>query len=123
MIHIDTISCVLSPCVSPLSNLVIITDLPQVSVEYDRADGLADIAEGDQVAVSCSAIGNPVPDIMWYRDISGEIVSRHNTLTISDIRRDQAGAYVCQANNSVGQSNPRKIDIQVKCEYPWLCSY
>ena len=76
-----------------------------------------DISQGDTVIISCRASGNPTPDIVWYRDGSGEIVSRSQTLTISDIRRDQAGVYVCQADNSVGQSEPRKIDVAVKCEY------
>ena len=94
---------------------LIISDLPQVSVEM--SGDVDDISQGDTVTISCRASGNPTPDIVWYRDGSGEIVSRSHTLTIADIRRDQAGVYVCQADNSVGQSEPRKIDVAVKCEY------
>ena len=81
------------------------------------AGDLSDISEGDTVSLRCSASGNPAPEVLWYRDGSGEIVSREEVLSLREVRRDQAGQYVCQANNSVGQSEPRKIDIRVKCEY------
>ena len=77
---------------------------------------LSDISEGDFISLRCSATGNPAPEVLWYRDGSGEIVSRQEVLSLAEVRRDQAGQYVCQANNSVGQSDPRKIDIRVKCE-------
>jgi len=86
---------------------------PQVSVELMAGD-LSDISEGDTVSLRCSASGNPAPEVLWYRDGSGEIVSRQEELSLAEIRRDQAGQYVCQANNSAGQSDPRKIDIRVK---------
>ena len=41
---------------------------------------------------------------------------RVERLTINHIRREQAGIYVCQANNSVGQSQPRQIELAVQCE-------
>jgi len=90
--------------------------LPHVSVDMsgDQVIGLGDISQGDSVSITCNTNGNPAPDVVWYRDGSGEIVSRQETMTISDIRRDQAGTYVCQANNSVGQSDPKKIELQVK---------
>ena len=98
-----------------------VSDLPHVSVDMsgDQVIGLGDISQGDSVSITCNTNGNPAPDVVWYRDGSGEIVSRQETMTISDIRRDQAGTYVCQANNSVGQSDPKKIELQVKCEYAY----
>ena len=84
------------------------------------SEDISDYTEGDTATVSCIAAANPKADILWYRDGSGEIVGREETLKIVDIKRDQAGDYVCQANNSVGQSDTKKIDIQVKCEYPLL---
>ena len=90
-------------------------DPPQVSVELMAGD-LSAISEGDTVSLCCSASGNPAPEVLWYRDGSGEIVSRQEELSLTEIRREQAGQYVCQANNSAGQSDPRKIDIRVKCE-------
>ena len=37
---------------------------------------------------------------------------------LAGVTRSQAGSYLCQANNSVGRSEPRPVDIVVKCEYP-----
>ena len=78
---------------------------------------LSDISEGDQVSLTCVAAANPPAAVMWYREGSGEIVSREERLTINHIRREQAGIYVCQANNSVGQSQPSQIELAVQCEY------
>ena len=85
-------------------------------VSLSLSEDISDISEGDQVSVSCVAAANPPADIMWYRDGTGEIVSRQQTLTISHITREQAGVYVCQANNSVGQSQPKELDLRVQCE-------
>ena len=68
------------------------------------------------MSVSCVAAANPPAAVMWYREGSGEIVSSQQRLTISHITREQAGLYVCQANNSAGQSQPKKIDLAVQCE-------
>ena len=68
------------------------------------------------MSVSCVAAANPPAAVLWYREGSGEIVSRQQRLTISHITREQAGLYVCQANNSAGQSQPKKIDLAVQCE-------
>ena len=89
-------------------------DLPVVSLSL--SEDISDISEGDQVSVSCVAAANPPASVMWYREGSGEIVSRQQRLTIHHIKRDQAGVYVCQANNSVGQSQPKKIDLKVQCK-------
>ena len=69
------------------------------------------------MSLTCVAAANPPAAVMWYREGSGEIVSRKETLEISHIRREQAGVYVCQANNSVGQSQPRQIELAVQCKY------
>ena len=69
------------------------------------------------MSLTCVAAANPPAAVIWYREGSGEIVSRQEQLTINHIRREQAGVYVCQANNSVGQSQPRQIELAVQCEY------
>lgn len=86
--------------------------LPQVSMSL--SEDISDYTEGDTATVSCIADANPKADILWYRDGSGEIVGRRETLKITNIKRNQAGVYICKANNSVGQSDTKKIDIQVK---------
>ena len=96
----------------------VLSDLPQVSMSL--SEDISDYTEGDTATISCIADSNPKADILWYRDGSGEIVGRRETLKIMNIKRDQAGVYICKANNSVGQSDTKKIDIQVKCEYPLL---
>ena len=88
--------------------------MPVVSLSLSQ--DISDISEGDQVSVSCVAAANPPAAVLWYREGSGEIVSRQQRLTISHITREQAGIYVCQANNSAGQSQPKKIDLAVQCE-------
>ena len=60
-------------------------DLPEVSVSETRSS----YAEGDTVEVECSAEANPPAALLWYRDGSGEIVSRESTLRWVVIQRGQ----------------------------------
>jgi len=60
---------------------------------------------------------NPSSSIIWYRDGSGEIVSRTAGFELLRVEREQAGRYFCQANNTLGSSNPQFVDIDVLCKY------
>ncbi|XP_038065701.1 tyrosine-protein kinase receptor TYRO3-like isoform X1 [Patiria miniata] len=70
------------------------------------------VTEGGNITLTCSVDANPRPsDITWKkRDSSEAFSSVYNdvtsTLTLSNIRREQAGYYMCRANNGVPTSNP-----------------
>ncbi|KAL5020290.1 hypothetical protein ScPMuIL_003182 [Solemya velum] len=72
------------------------------------------VTEGDDVIISCSSIGNPIPTYT----ITGP-GSRHtsvqNTLKITDIDRSDSGQYSCTAVNTY---NDEKQTADVTVQYP-----
>ncbi|XP_038065573.1 uncharacterized protein LOC119735735 isoform X5 [Patiria miniata] len=70
------------------------------------------VVEGSNVTLACTVDANPRPsDITWKKQDSSEAFSSvynefNSTLTLSNIRREQAGYYMCQANNGVPTADP-----------------
>nr|CAD7198875.1 unnamed protein product [Timema douglasi] len=65
--------------------------------------------EGGTIRLYCAAIGQPQPEINWTRDDlpvteDNRIqITPDNTLTITDIRREDSGIYKCTASSFVGR--------------------
>jgi len=70
--------------------------------------------EGDTVDVTCATDAEPAASVLWYRAGSGHIVARQPLLRLEGVTREQAGEYVCSANNSVGTSQPDTVNIAVQ---------
>ncbi|XP_021933010.1 peroxidasin isoform X6 [Zootermopsis nevadensis] len=68
-----------------------------------------EVEQGSTVRLYCAALGQPHPDITWSHDdipiVSGDRfeISSDNTLTITDVQREDAGHYKCSAANFVGR--------------------
>ena len=90
------------------------SDAPLVSVSPAQHS----YVEGDTVEVSCATDAEPVASVLWYRAGSGDIVSRQPLLRLPGVTREQAGEYVCTANNTVGTSQPDTVNIAVQCKCP-----
>ena len=90
------------------------SDAPLVSVSPAQHS----YVEGDTVEVSCATDAEPVASVLWYRAGSGDIVSRQPLLRLPGVTREQAGEYVCTANNTVGTSQPGTVNIAVQCKCP-----
>lgn len=89
------------------------------------------VNESQALALPCSATGYPQPVISWYKkdgslpDGRFEYNSQH--LTISNIKYEDRGEYVCTASNTVGavwktarvmvQRKSRLSNIQVEQMY------
>jgi hypothetical protein len=93
------------------------TDLPRVTLSPSGGDSsLSSLAEGSSLQVNCLVDANPRADVLWYRDGSGQIVARTATLRLERVGRTEAGRYHCQANNSVGASQPAGLTVGVQCK-------
>ncbi|KAM6220893.1 vascular endothelial growth factor receptor 2 [Rhynchocyon petersi] len=64
---------------------------------------------GETIEVSCTASGNPAPQITWFKDNetlvedSGIVLKDGNqNLTIRRVRKEDEGLYTCQACNVLG---------------------
>ena len=72
------------------------------------------VLQGTNVTMSCSATGNPIPKITWFKD--GKAIGSGETLSLN-VQRNVAGKYWCSADNGVGEAVNASADIDVQCEY------
>ena len=78
---------------------------------------------GNSAMFTCSAIGNPPPQITWYRGTnqitettSPRVTITENTLTISDISLNDEDYYTCRAVFAVGETESQAIlDVLCMC--------
>ena len=71
------------------------------------------VIEGGNVTLKCLADGKPTPSITWTRLADNNVA----IMTLSDIRRQDAGKYRCTADNGIGSPRIRDVWIVVQCEY------
>jgi len=77
-----------------------------------------DLEEGrDNVVLRCVADANPPAKIVWKRVGRSDIVSLEETLQFRPVARRDTATYTCQAQNTVGASEPLSVQIDVKCKY------
>ena len=72
------------------------------------------VTEEEQTTFTCTAAGNPAPNITWIKD--GKTVGTGQTLTL-ETHRNQYGEYWCSAENGVGLAINASayLDVQCKC--------
>jgi len=99
-----------------------ITDKPEITT---HPQGVTP-KEGNNVTVSCSAIGNPSPSITWTKN--GSIISTaadsritfgadNKTLTITNVSRADSGQYKCVASNGLGKATSSAATMDVQCMF------
>ncbi|XP_039971773.1 neurofascin homolog (chicken) a isoform X4 [Xiphias gladius] len=83
------------------------------------------VLRDEQLLLECIAAGLPTPTIKWFKkggDLPGQKVKFENfnkTLKIISVSEEDAGEYVCMANNQLG-SIRHSIFVQVKAAPYWL---
>ena len=99
---------------------------PVIKISMDTA---IEINERANITLTCEAIGDPMPTLMWSRteNLSNR-VSMNNyvvlteddsvsvNLTIINATREDTGEYVCTANNCVGNDS-RSVKIIINCKF------
>ncbi|KAI8488663.1 hypothetical protein Bbelb_336920 [Branchiostoma belcheri] len=76
----------------------------------------------DSISVQCVADGNPPPNITWSRDgtrLRSAVHSvtsdmRTSTVKLSNVRVNDSGKYVCQANNGVGRAASSSLVLNIR---------
>ncbi|XP_045517850.1 hemicentin-2 [Pieris brassicae] len=93
-----------------------VTFVPVVSIVGSDASSLASLEESSSaLTLECRADGNPSPYVWWTKD--GQVIGTNGPRLIrAPVYRNHSGIYGCQARNSLGTSEPVKIEIDVK--YP-----
>lgn len=79
------------------------------------------VLEGSDVEITCLTSGMPPPTLIWskrvgeenYRLTERDVVFTTNSIKIKKIRHDEAGNYICYADNRIG-SKPDARQIRIK---------
>ena len=78
------------------------------------------VKESNTAALSCSASGNPAPQLSWIR-VDGSLPSNRikvksdGLMQIDDVRLEDAGKYKCMARNILGKDeNTANLVVQSK---------
>ena len=79
-----------------------------------------EVEEATTANFDCSATGFPPPTVHWSLESEPRrVVSKTSTLSLTDITPDQAGGYLCVAENSEGASN-KLLKINVLCKFNYF---
>ena len=80
---------------------LVVVSLPVFTV---RPPGKVSVAIGDTLTLNCSATGDPAPVISWKRQEAALPVGRSQrkgeALFLRDLRRQDAGIYICVATSA-----------------------
>ncbi|KAM6980110.1 neurofascin homolog (chicken) a [Aplochiton taeniatus] len=83
------------------------------------------VLRGERLKLECIAAGVPTPSIKWFKkggDLPANKVKFENfnkTLHIGSVSEEDAGEYMCMANNQIGIMR-HSIYVQVKAAPYWL---
>ena len=69
------------------------------------------------MSLYCSASGYPNPTVTWLKlNADHGFTELSRWLNFANIRRDEAGDYICIANNTCGKRNSSRRTIDVLCK-------
>ncbi|XP_059082236.1 neurotrimin-like isoform X2 [Tigriopus californicus] len=92
---------------------------PRILNKDDEGDLV--VREGDNLTLSCDAVGHPRPHIVWRREDSEDImvegrkaIVENRTLRIPKISRLHMADYLCVASNGIAPSTSKKYRIKVQ---------
>ncbi|XP_064858773.1 neurofascin-like isoform X3 [Oncorhynchus nerka] len=82
------------------------------------------VLRGQKLQLECIAAGFPTPSIKWFKkggDLNQKVKldNFNKTLRIDSVSEEDAGEYMCMANNQIG-SIRHSIFVQVKAAPYWL---
>ena len=74
--------------------------------------------EGSPATFECKIVaGHPAPEIKWIRKETGELAAAGNKLEFSSASRNEAGTYVCSADNGYGpEPVTKEVKLEVECK-------
>ena len=103
-------------------SLLVIVWLLLVPTNITGIRGNQTVLEGDNLQLTCEALGLPEPNITWTTEKPGNqgntvMVQEGKVLTITNINRTDAGDYTCTAYNGFGKPENQKVSVIVTSEY------
>ena len=103
-------------------SLLVIAWLLLVPTNITGISGEPTVLEGNNLQLSCEALGRPEPNITWIKQKPGNqentvVVQEGKVLTITNINRIDAVEFTCVAYNGFGKPENRTVYVNVTCEY------
>ncbi|KAK2587184.1 hypothetical protein KPH14_002930 [Odynerus spinipes] len=104
---------------SSYARLVVTEHRNPVPPRFNERVGPAPIRSGETIVLSCISQGIPPPTYLWFREsVSGtamisnseRIHARAGVLILQAARPEDAGRYVCHANNTAGSE---RVELEV----------
>ena len=80
------------------------------------------VLEGNNLQLTCEALSRLKPNITWTKEKPGNqgctgVVQEGKVLTVTNIKRTDAGQFTCTAYNGFGKPENRTVYVNVTCEY------
>ena len=103
-------------------SLLVIVRLLIVPINITGIRGEPTVLEGSNLQLTCEALSRPKPNITWTKEKPGNqgntgVVQEGKVLTVTNIKRTDAGQFTCTAYNGFGKSKNRTVYVNVTCEY------
>ena len=85
-----------------------------VPADIDSGPSVQQVVEGNGATLFCNATGNPRPNITWTKEGSNSVLSKSESLTLTNLTRKQNGSvYTCKVKNSLGPAKEASAMITV----------
>lgn len=109
-------------CANINVSVFVLTLLETDGPKYVKAKmSVKQVKVDDSVTLTCSAEGSPNVTFSWFKD------KKHKTsgaeMTFPSIKASDSGSYFCQAQNAYGTEQSSSINIDVLCEYFFICIF
>ena len=103
-------------------SLLVIVWLHLVPANITRISGDTTVLEGDNLQLTCEALGRPEPNITWTIEKPGNqgntvVVQEGKVLNITNINRNASGTFTCTAYNGFSKKESLPVHVNVTCEY------
>ena len=103
-------------------SLLVLAWLLLVPTNITGISGEPTVLEGNNLQLSCEALGRPEPNITWIKQKPGNqentvVVQEGKVLTITNINRIDAVEFTCAAYNGFGKLEYQTVYVNVTCEY------
>ena len=105
-----------------LKFLIMIVWLLLVPISIAGIRGESTVVEGDNLQLTCETLSRLKPNITWTKEKPGNqgntvVVQEGKVLTITNIKRTDAGTFTCSAYNGFGKPENQTVYVNVPCEY------
>ena len=93
---------------------ILIADKPSVQIARVATPVLED--GSGSVSLTCIAEANPPARVSWAKLGEEEDLQEEAVLQFNPVKREDAGTYLCQAENRVGRAEAEQSVVDVLCK-------